>query len=106
MNGKERRANRAGSEFANLPEVTEADRPVLASPVGHEDDAGVLAPHGSLFEEEVRSIDVSAQPAREVTDEHMAGSGEENEDGLDELEEAVRGAAEDDLASGRRKPLR
>jgi hypothetical protein len=106
MNGKERRSGRDRSEFANLPEVVQADQAALASPVGHEDDHGVLTPHGTLVDEEVRSIDVSAQPLSEITDEHMAGSGQENEDGLDELEASLRDAAEGDPASGLRRPLR
>ncbi len=106
MNGKDRDGSRRRSEFTNLPEVAEADRAALTSPVGHDDDAGVLAPDGSLVDEEVRRVDVTAQPLSEVTDARVAGSGQDNEDGLDETEEAVRDAAEDDLASGRRKPLR
>lgn len=106
MNGKERRSTRRNSEFANLPEVTEADRAALASPVGHDDDAGVLTPHGSFEDEEVRSHDVSAQPQSEVTDPHLPGDDQDSEDGLTETEEAVREAAEEDRANGRRKPLR
>ena len=79
-------------------EVPEPDRVLLESPLGREDDFG--ADPGTLSEDEIRHPEITSRPKSEITGRHDEGSGaNETIDGLDEIQEAVRHAAEDLPAS-------
>jgi hypothetical protein len=87
------------STYANEPEVAAADEPLLETPTGREYDSGA-SDQETLADDEVRRSDVGAHSLSEITGQHDAGSAaEETEDGLDDIAEAVRHAAED-IATG------
>ena len=93
---------RPPTEFANKGEVNQADSAALASPMGREegradDEDNPL----SDFEEEVREHQAVAPPMSEVSDAPQLGSPYEDEDGLDDVERALRDAAEGPI--GRRE---
>ncbi|MEA2951113.1 MAG: hypothetical protein QOJ96_633 [Alphaproteobacteria bacterium] len=92
---------RPPTEFANTPEVSDADAAALPSATGREEG---LAEDETLsdFEAEVLSHEGGGRPMSEVTANPDPGRPEETEDGLDEVEEALRRAAEDPV-SGREK---
>ena len=74
------------------------DRVLLESPLGRENDFG--ADPGTIAEDEIRHPEVGARPMSTITGRHDEGSGaNETIDGLDEIQEAVRHAAEDIPAS-------
>jgi hypothetical protein len=82
-----------GRRYANASDVSQADEPSLTTPTGRENHSGAAGP-GLINEDEVQRIDVGAVPRSSVTAHRQPGtSAEENEDGLSELEEAVRHAA-------------
>ena len=79
-------------------EVPKSDRVLLESPLGRENDFG--ADPGALTEDEIRHPEITSRPKSEITGRHDEGSGaNETIDGLDEIQEAVRHAAEDLPAS-------
>lgn len=85
----------AGSPFANESAVDADAAPVLETPEGRNDDRG-LSDRGTDMDADVRNVPVGAQPRSAVTAFHDAGTGaQENEDGLDEIEESIRASAED-----------
>lgn len=93
---------RPPTDFANEGEVSDADRAALASPMGREegredDEDNPL----SDFEEEVREQQALASPMSEVSDAPRLGSPYDDEDGLDDVERALRDAAEGPI--GRRE---
>ena len=78
--------------------ISPSDRVLLESPLGRENDFG--ADPGTLAEDEIRHPEVGARPMSTITGRHDEGSGaNETIDGLDEIQEAVRHAAEDIPAS-------
>ena len=80
-------------------EVPTADRVLLESPLGRENDFG-RADNGTLSEDEVVRPEINSQPKSAITGRHDEGSGaNETIDGLDEIQEAMRHAAEDIPAS-------
>jgi hypothetical protein len=92
-NSKDNSPGRAG--YANEPEVTSLDEPLLESPTGRENDYGA-ADQETLADDEIRRPEADAHPLSEMTAHHDPGSGaEETDDGLDDIVEAVRHAAED-----------
>ena len=79
-------------------EVAKPDPVLLGSPLGREEDFG--ADPGTLAEDEIRHPEIASRPKSEITGRHDEGSGaNETIDGLDEIQEAVRHAAEDLPAS-------
>jgi len=84
---------RPPTDFANQSEVNEADEAVLPSPAGREegrpDDEAL-----SDFESEVEGHAAGAKPVSEITGGPQGGTPEEDADGLNEVERAVRDAAE------------
>jgi len=80
-------------------EVLPSDAPLLETPSGRENDFGA-SDEGQLNEDELRRPEVLSRPRSEITGRHDEGSGaNETIDGLDEIQEAVRHAAEDIPAS-------
>jgi hypothetical protein len=84
---------RPSAGFANQSEVNEADAPALRSVTGREegrpeDDAL------SDFESEILDHEGGAQPLSEITGGPQGGTPEEDTDGLNEVERALRDAAE------------
>jgi hypothetical protein len=81
------------SEFANAGEVNEADGAALSSATGREEG---LAEDETLsdFEAEVLDHEGGALPMSEVTGGPQGGTPEEDKDGLNEVERALRDAAE------------
>jgi hypothetical protein len=93
---------RPPTEFANEREVSDADSPALASPTGREEG---LAEDETLsdFESEVLSHEGGGRPRSETTGGPQGGTPGETEDGLDEVADALREAAEE--PAGRREKL-
>src|SRR3954471_263235 len=92
-------ATRTGKQPA-ADVVNPDDRALLESPLGRENDSG--ADPGTLTEDEIRHPEVGAVPMSTITARHDEGSGaNETVDGLDEIQEALRHAAEDVPASER-----
>jgi hypothetical protein len=90
----ERRPLRRGG-YANEPEVAAEDEPLLESPAGRENDFGAIDQE-TVTDDEVRRPETDAHPRSEITGRHDPGSAaEDTEDGLDDIGEAVRHAAED-----------
>ena len=76
-------------------EVRAPDSVLLESPTGRENDFG-LADDGTLTEDEVVRPEVTSRPMSAITGRHDEGSGaNETVDGLDEIQESIRHAAED-----------
>lgn len=72
-----------------------ADRALLETPTGRENDHGV-AERGALAEDEIKDKEILTRPRSAVTGRHDAGSGaNETDDGLNAIEEEVREFAED-----------
>lgn len=80
------------------PPFDRGDAAVFETPFGREDDHGTIK--GTLASEEIDGIDIAARPASEVTGAPDPGTTRETVDGLDEIEEAVRHAAEDEISGG------
>ena len=80
-------------------EISKAEqRVLLESPLGRKNDFG--AEPETLAEDEIRHPEITARPMSTITGRHDEGSGaNETIDGLDEIQEAVRHAAEDLPAS-------
>jgi hypothetical protein len=84
---------RPPTDFANQSEVNEADAAALASAVGREEgrpEDETL----SDFESEVQDHEAGGRPVSEITGGPQGGTPEEDADGLNEVERAVRDAAE------------
>ena len=84
---------RPASDFANQSEVNEADAPLLGAATGREEGRPEDEPL-SDFEAEVLDHEAGAQPLSEITGGPQGGTPDEDEDGLDEVERALRDAAE------------
>jgi hypothetical protein len=79
--------------------IAPADRALLETPLGRENDFGA-ADRGTLADDEVRRPEIAARPRSEITGRHDEGSGaNETIDGLDEVQEALRHSVEDIPAS-------
>lgn len=79
--------------------IAPADRVLLETPLGRENDFGA-ADRGTLADDEVRRPEIAARPRSEITGRHDEGSGaNETIDGLDEVQEALRHSVEDIPAS-------
>ena len=75
--------------------VDPADRALLDSPLGRENDFGA-SDEGTLTEDEIERPEVLSRPMSTVTGRHDEGSGaNETIDGLDEIQESIRHGAED-----------
>jgi hypothetical protein len=81
------------TEFANQSEVNEADAPALGSASGREEGRSEDEPL-SDFEAEVLDHEAGAQPLSEITGGPQGGTPDEDKDGLNEVERALRDAAE------------
>jgi hypothetical protein len=98
MDRKERERPRSGpgSQYANQNDVSQADRTLLESPAGWEDNRGIdQEAETGIAGDEVRSVPSGGMPRRAVTGAPEPGTEDETEDGLHDVEEAVRVAAED-----------
>jgi hypothetical protein len=84
---------RPPTDFANQSEVDEADAPVLGSATGREEGRSEDEPL-SDFETEVRDHEAGARPLSEITGGPQGGTPDEDKDGLNEVERALRDAAE------------
>jgi len=88
-----RARGRPPTDFASQSEVNETDAPALDSATGRaegrpEDEAL------SDFESEVHAHEAGAKPMSEVTGGPQGGTLDEDTDGLNEVERALRDAAE------------
>jgi hypothetical protein len=83
-----------GTKPQRSAEVAPADRVLLDSDLGHEDDHGITLPEALAYDE-LEGADVGARPVSEITAEPDPGTPDETIDGLDPTEEAVRREAED-----------
>jgi hypothetical protein len=88
-----RTRGRPASGFANQSEVNEADVPALSSATGREEGRPQDEPL-SDFEAEVQDHLQGARPMSEITGGPQGGTPDEDEDGLNEVERALRRAAE------------
>ena len=84
---------RPPTDFTNQSEVNEADAAALASIVGREEGRPEDEPP-SDFESEVLDHESGGRPVSETTGGPQGGTPEEDADGLNEVERAVRDAAE------------
>ena len=91
---------RPATDFANQSEVNEADAPALGSGAGREEGRPEDEPL-SDFEAEVLDHHTGGQPLSEITGGPQGGTPDEDKDGLDEVERALRDAA--DAPVGRRE---
>lgn len=74
------------------------DAAVFETPFGRQDDRGTIT--ATLAADEIADVDISARPVGEMTGAPGPGTTRETVDGLDETEEAVRYAAEDETSGG------
>jgi hypothetical protein len=82
------------SPYANTAEVSPSDRAALPSATGRE--APTEEGASEIQDEEIRDKSGGGRPASDETNFHLSGTGAiETEDGLDELGEMTRSAAED-----------
>ena len=88
-----RKRGRPATDFANQSDVNESDRAALPSATGREEG---LAEDEKMsdFEAEVHDHEGGARPVSEVTGGPQGGTPDEDEDGLNEVERALREAAE------------
>ena len=84
---------RPPTNFANEREVIDSDAPALPSASGREEGRPEDEPL-SDFEAEVLDHEAGAQPASETTAGPQGGTPDEDKDGLDDVERALRDAAE------------
>jgi hypothetical protein len=84
---------RPPTEFAKTGVVSKRDEPILPSPTGREEGRPEDEPL-SDFEAEVMDHEAGAKPMSEVTGGPQGGTPEEDSDGLNEVERALRDAAE------------
>lgn len=75
-----------------------SDAAVFETPSGREDDHGTIK--ATPAADEIDDIDISARPVGEIIGAPDPGTTRETNDGLDEAEEAVRHAAEDEISGG------
>ena len=87
-----RMRGRPAAGFANQSEVNEADVPALSSATGREEGRPQDEPL-SDFEAEVQDHQ-GARPVSEITGGPQSVTPDEDEDGLNEVERALRRAAE------------
>jgi len=92
MDELERR--RRKSDFANEPEISDRDRPLLTTPAGRE--PGTYNEKPGPADDELADKIVGAQPRSAVTDHPDQGGDEETSDGLNAQSEAIRSAIEDE----------
>jgi len=92
MDHLERR--RRKSDFANEPEISDRDRPLLITPGGREPGAHNETPGPA--DDELADKIIGAQPRSAVTDHPDQGGDEETSDGLNAQNEALRRAIEDE----------
>src|SRR3954468_20508943 len=96
---------RASKPSAVEGEILPSDVPLLETPAGRENDFGA-ADEDRLNEDELQRPEVLSRPRSEITGRHDEGSGaNETMDGLDEIQEAIRHAAEDIPVSERSKTI-
>ena len=88
-----RERGRPATEFANQRSVSKRDEPVLPSSTGREEGRAEDEPL-SDFESEVVDHGAGGQPQSEVTGGPQGGTPDEDQDGLNEVERALRDAAE------------
>jgi hypothetical protein len=88
-----RERGRPPTDFANQSEVNEADVAALPSAAGREEGRAKDEPL-SDFESEVLDHEAGGQPTSEVTGGPQGGTIDEDQDGLDDVERALRDAAE------------
>jgi hypothetical protein len=82
------------SEFANQGEIAKPDPAENDTPTGREDHLGLTEASATAGSEINKPV--GAQPRSRITGRHDAGSGaNETSDGLTEVDEALRRAAED-----------
>jgi hypothetical protein len=87
------------SEFANQGEIQNTDPAECDTPTGREDHLG-LAESGATAGSEINKP-IGARPRSQVTGRHDPGSGaNETVDGLTDMDEALRHAAEDTVSGG------
>ena len=79
--------------YASEGEVSSWDEPLLETPQGRE--PGTHNENPSVADEEIAEKSVGTRPVSDITAVHDATGEEETDDGLDELSESVRHAAED-----------
>jgi hypothetical protein len=84
---------RPPTEFANRSAVSGRDAAVLPSPTGREEGRPEDEPL-SDFEAEVHEHEAGAKPMSEITGGPQGGTPDEDPDGLNEVERALRDAAE------------
>jgi hypothetical protein len=104
MDRKERERPRSGqaSQYANQSDVSEADRTLLETPAGRQDNRGLDEDAANTIAgDEIRGTPLGDMPRRAVTGAPEPGTEAETEDGLDDIEEAVRVAAEDTAVGDR-----
>jgi hypothetical protein len=83
------------SPYAKTSSVNEEDRALLESATGRA--APEEEGESSVQEDEIREKSVGGRPASDVTGFHTSGTGAvETDDGLDEISERARQAAEDE----------
>jgi len=84
---------RPPTDFANTRSATEAEAAALPSATGREEGRPEDEPL-SDFEAEVQDHPAGARPVSEITGGPQGGTPDEDEDGLNEVEHALREAAE------------
>jgi hypothetical protein len=83
------------SGYANTGSIPDKDRPLLETVTGRAQSAAT-GPEASIEAEEINEKSVGTRPSGERTEFHLSGTGGvETDDGLDEISEMVREAAED-----------
>jgi hypothetical protein len=90
---KLRERGRPPTEFANQRSVSKRDEAALASSTGREEGRAEDEPL-SDFESDVLDHQAGGQPQSEVTGGPQGGTPDEDQDGLNEVERALRDAAE------------
>jgi hypothetical protein len=88
-----RRRARPPTDFANRGVVSDRDAAALPSATGREEGRPEDEPI-SDFEAEVHDHEAGAKPMSEVTAGPQGGTPDEDSDGLNEVERALRDAAE------------
>lgn len=80
--------------YAEEPEISAADEPILETPMARQDDHAVIG-RGTLYADEVGSINLGGRPRSEITADPEPGTDVDRDDGLSDLEEEIRQFAED-----------
>ncbi|HEY0439506.1 MAG TPA: hypothetical protein VGD36_05470 [Xanthobacteraceae bacterium] len=84
----------ATKPYAEEPEISDSDEPILETPLGREDDHAVIG-RGTLYADEVASLNPGGQPRSEITGNPEPGTDADRYEGLNDLEEEVRQFTED-----------